>query len=81
MFFKNEEEYRLYNEIKYRITKPEYVENPFGFKVNRNNIFFDNKEIIIMSDSKIIDRISFSDMLKYPHEKFRYLQEMCFNKS
>ena len=57
LFLKDEEEYRLYNEIKYRITKPEYVENPFGFKLNDNNLFFDNKEIMVTSDSKIVGRI------------------------
>ena len=34
--------------IKYRITKPEYVENPFGFKLNENNLFFDKKEIMVI---------------------------------
>ncbi len=81
LFLKDEEEYRLYNEIKYRITNPEYVENPFGFKINNNHIFFDNKEIVIMTDSKIINRITFLEFLKRPQAKFRQIHYLCFNKS
>lgn len=80
LFLKDEEEYRLYNEIKYRITKPEYVENPFGFKLNEKNLFFDNKEIMVIANSKIVERIPFSEFLRYPHAKFRKIQEICNKK-
>ena len=81
LFLKDEEEYRLYNEIKYRISNPEYVENPFGFRINDNTLFFDNKEIIIMEGSEIVDRILFSEFLKYPHAIFKQIQDICKNKS
>lgn len=66
--------------IKYRITKPEYVENPFGFKLNENNLFFDKKEIMVIANSKIVERIPFSEFLRYPHAKFRQIQEICNKK-
>ena len=77
LFLKDEEEYRLYSEIKYRIQNPEYVENPFGLKVNDKVLFFDNGEINISCDKTITNKISFNEFLKYPNKIFKDIQKIC----
>lgn len=77
LFLKNEEEYRLFSEIKYRIQNPEYVENPFGLKVtNSKTLFFNNDEISIVQDNKIVNKISFSDFLRHPQARFNEIQDI-----
>lgn len=79
LFLKDEAEYRLYSEIKYRIQNPEYVENPFGIKINDKVLFFDNGEILISNDRTITNRILFSDFLKYPNKVFKDIQKICYS--
>ena len=76
LFLKDEEEFRIYNEIKYRISNPQYVENPFCFSMNGKSLFFDNNEIKVTEGQRIIDKISFNEFLKAPHSQFKQILEM-----
>lgn len=73
LFLKDEKEFRIYNEIKYRINAPQYVENPFCYTINGKSLFFDNNEIKISEGPKILSIISFSDFFKAPHSQFKHI--------
>lgn len=73
LFLKDEKEFRIYNEIKYRINAPQYVENPFCYTINGKSLFFDNNEIKISEGPKILSTISFYDFFKAPHSQFKHI--------
>lgn len=76
LLLRSEEEYRLYTELKRAVKNPEIDDqnNDVGFKFDKATILFEEDEIHIYREHKLIDRYTVEEFTKSPNAVFRKIQ-------
>lgn len=76
LLLRSEEEYRLYAELKRAVKNPEIDDesNNVGFKFDKATILFEEDEIHIYREHKLIDGYTVQEFTKSPNVVFRKIQ-------
>ncbi len=76
LLLRSKEEYRLYTELKRAVKNPEIDDenSELGFKYNKATILFEENEIHIYRDQKLIDRYTVEEFTKSTNAVFRKIQ-------
>ena len=75
LWIRSEEEYRLYMELKRSLDSAEISSDDPGFQFGGARILFEDGEILIMKDRKIIAKHSAVDFSRSPNAVFRRIQK------
>ncbi len=74
LLLETEEEYRFYTELKRRTDSWIINDDPNnGFTVGDATVLFDNGEILLVKDQKIVEKCAVGDFIKKPNAVFRKL--------
>ena len=76
LFFKSQEEYRFYSELKRYISSASIIndeEGPTGFLFGQNRIVFQSGEIRLIQQGRMITQCKVADFIRRPNAQFRDL--------